>query len=340
MSVKYALPFACALLSSAAAHAADTDLVMNIFLPEQHFLYGELTGWAEKVNEVTQGRVAITTPAGSLAPPNQQYGAVTSGVADIAVAANIFIQRKEPLVTFTMLPWLISNAEDASIALWETYEEDLSDKGLYEDVELLSLFHFAGGQAYTTDATPINSLDDMRGRKMWALPGASTKLLVETGISPVTTPAVQISEPVSSGVVSGVFGLSIESARDFRIGTYVKTITEFPSWVSSISFSMVMNSDKWDQISETDQKAISAISGGVFAQQVGVAADLAYNEARAEFVEAGVTFLQADDQFYSELQEASAALFEDFGTVAKKRDADGAALIQSFQAKLDEVSKR
>jgi len=205
MSVKFTLPFACALLSSADAHAADTDLVMNIFLPEQHFLYGELIGWSEKVNEVTQGRVAITTPAGSLAPPNQQYGAVTSGVADIAVAANIFIQRKEPLITFTMLPWLLSNAEDGSIALWETYEEELSDKGLYEDVELLSLFHFAGGQAYTTDATPINSLDDMRSRKMWALPGASTKLLVETDISPVTTPAVQISEPVSSGVLDQLF---------------------------------------------------------------------------------------------------------------------------------------
>jgi len=101
-----------------------------------------------------------------------------------------------------------------------------------------------------------------------------------------------------------------------------------------------MNSDKWDQISKADQTAISAISGGVFAQQVGAVADLAYNEARAEFVEAGVTFIPADAQFYSELQRASAALFEDFEKIAKKRGGDGATLIENFQTKLDEVSKR
>lgn len=322
-----------------SAFAAETELVMNIFLPQQHFLYAELTEWGKEVEKVTEGRVAITVPAGSLAPPPQQYGAVTSGVADIAVTANIFIQRKEPLIAVSQLPWLTISAEDASIALWKTYQDKLEDKGLFADVKLLSLFHFGGGQAITFDDTPINSLSDLKARKVWALPGASAKLLVEEGISPVTTPAVQVSEPVSSGVVNGVFGLSLESARDFRIGNYIKTVTEFPTWISVTSFSMVMNLDKWNSISEQDRAAISAISGVRLAKDIGAAADAEYQNARDEFVAAGVSFVPADPAFFDALQKPAAALYADFEKEAERRGVDGADLIETFKANLRDASK-
>lgn len=316
------------------AIAQDTTLVFNLFVPPNHFMHQELTAWATEVSDVTEGRVAIDIPAGSLAPPPQQYSAVTSGIADIAVTANVFLARKEPLITYSMLPFLVSDAEAASVALWRSYQGPLADAGLYGDAHILSLFHFAGGQLYSLDETPVNSIDDLTSRKMWALPGTATNLMVALGASPVTTPAVQISEPVSTGVVDGVFGLSLESAVDFRSAEYTKAITEFPVWISSVSFTMLINQDKWDALSDADRAAISSISGEALSARVGKVANAAYLGARQIMADQGITYTPADAAFVAALTDAGQSQFDAYVAMATERGVDGQAVIDSFLAEM------
>ncbi|TRZ67854.1 MAG: hypothetical protein D4S02_04540, partial [Rhodocyclaceae bacterium] len=216
--------FQLALLAVAAVAAtpaqAETTLLFNVFFPPGHFLQQVVRDWAVDVDKATGGSVKITFAAGNMAPPPQQLPGAASGIFDIAITADIFIKNKAPLLEVSQLPWLINDAEAASVALWRLYNKHFANKNQFPDVQLLSLFHFSGAQLYSLTDKPINSVDELKSRKMWALPGEAADLLKNLGMSPITSPAVQVSESVSRGVVDGYYGITNESATDFKVAPY------------------------------------------------------------------------------------------------------------------------
>ena len=169
---------------------------------------------------------------------------MTSGIFDVAFSINPFIKSKAPLLEVSSLPWLVEDAEAASVAFWRTYQKYFASKKQFPDVQLLSVFNFTGGQLYSLTETPINSMAELKQRKMWALPGEAADLLKNLGISPITSPAVQISESVSRGVVDGYYGLILDGAVDFKAAPYTKVITLFPLGATSSGFSMFITKRK------------------------------------------------------------------------------------------------
>lgn len=142
-----------------------------------------LKGWAQDVERVTESRVDIEFAAGSLAPPPQQRQGVASGVFDVAFAINPTIKSKAPLLEISSLPWLVSDAGAASVAAWRTYEKHFAAKNQFPDVQLLSVFNFSGGQLYSTTDTPINSVDELKKRKMWARCASACRNSIRAGSS-------------------------------------------------------------------------------------------------------------------------------------------------------------
>lgn len=209
--------------------------------------------WAAEVEKFTAGNVKIEFAAASLVPPQQQMSAVQSGIFDVGFIGNPYIFNRAPLISFSSLRWLISDAEAASVALWRIYEKTLASKKQYADVQLLALFHFAGAQLYSLNDKPINSVDELKSRKMWALPGEAADLLKNLGMSRITSPAPQISESVSRGVVDEYYGITLDSDTNFKATAYTKAVTLFPRGATSSSFSMFINKDKWASLSEKDR---------------------------------------------------------------------------------------
>jgi TRAP-type C4-dicarboxylate transport system substrate-binding protein len=328
------------LLTVAAPAHAETKLLFSIFFPPSHFIFQVMREWAADVEKVTDNRVKIEFSAASMAPPPQQMSAVQSDIFDIGFTANPFIKNKAPLIEFSSLPWLVSDAEAASVAFWRTYQKSLTGKQQFKDVQLLSLFHSAGGQLYSLDETAINSLDELKKRKMWALPGEAAGLLKNLGMSPVTTPAVKISEPVSRGVVEGYYGMSPEGALSFKASPYTKVITWFPRAGTSTSFSMFINKGKWAKLSKKDQAAILSVSGEKLAAHVGKSYDRAAADALDKMKASGVKVVDADPGFYAALQKAAAPSFERFNAVAAKDGIDGDELVARFRMEYQALAKR
>ena len=320
------------------AHA-ETKLLFSIFFPPNHFIRQVMHEWAADVEKVTDNRVKIEFSAASMAPPPQQMSAVESDVFDIGFTANPFIKNKAPLIEFSSLPWLVSDAEAASVAYWRTYQKGLAGKQQFKDVQLLSLFHSAGGQLYSLNETPINSIDELKKRKMWALPGEAAGLLKNLGMSPVTTPAVKISEPVSRGVVEGYYGMSPEGALSFKASPYTKVITWFPRACTSTSFSMFINKGKWAKLSKKDQAAILSVSGEKLAAHVGKAYDKAAADALDKMKASGIKLIEADPGFYAAMQKAAAPSFKRFNAVAAKNGIDGDALVAQFRKEYLELAR-
>ena len=336
--------FTAALFSAAALAAlpshAQSKLLFNVFVPPGQFLQQVVRDWGAEVEKVTAGNVKIEFAAGNLAPPPQQLPGVASGIFDIAVTANVFIKNKAPLLEMSQLPWMISDAEAASVALWRTYSKHFASKNQFPDVQLLSLFHFAGGQLYSLSAKPINSVDELKSRKMWALPGEAADLLKNLGMSPITSPAVQISESVSRGVVDGYYGISLDGANDFKASPYTKVITLLPRTASSTNFSLMINKGKWRALSEKDREAILSISGEKLAAAVGRAANKATQDALARMKADGIQVVDADPEFYVALQKAAEPSYKQFDGIAAKAGLDGPALVKEYKALYESLAKK
>ena len=333
-----------ALIAAAAAAAlpaqAQTKLLFNVFLPPAHFLQQPMRDWAADVEKVTGGNVKVEFAAGNLAPPPQQLPGAASGIFDIAVTANIFIKSKAPLLEMSSLPWMIFDAEAASVALWRMYGKHFASKNQFPDVQLLSLFHFSGGHAYSLSDKPINSVDELKSRKMWALPGEAADLLKNLGNSPITSPAVQVSESVSRGVVDGVYGISLDAVVDFKASPYIKAITLFPRTATSTNFSMFINKGKWASLSEKDRAAILSVSGEKLSAAAGRAANKAAVESLAKMKADGIKAVEVDPAFYAALQKAAEPSYKQFELTAAKSGLDGKALVTEFKTTYESLAKK
>lgn len=319
---------------------AETKLLFNVFFPPGHFLQPVVKEWAAEVNKATGGNVTVEFAAGNLAPPPQQLQGAASGVFDIAITANPFIKAKAPLIEISQLPWLVTDAEAASVAFWRLYNKHFATKNQYPDVQLLSLFNFTGGHLYSLTDKPINSMDELKKRKMWALPGEAADLMKNLGISPITSPAVQVSESVSRKVVDGYYGLNFESATDFKAAPYTKSITMFPLSATATGFSMVINKGKWASLSEKDRNAIMSVSGEKMAAVMGRAANKAASDALTKMKSDGIKTVNVDPAFYAELQKAGELSYKQYEDIAAKAGLDGKALIEEYKALYQSLQKR
>lgn len=334
-----AAALALAALAPAGSMAqAETRLIVNCFWPPRHFACSEmLPGWIEEVERVTEGRVTGVIPPKSVAPPPEQLASVEKGLADVAVQFNGLIQNriKGPLVA--MQPFTgTRDAEAMSKALWATNRKYFADE--FDTVHLLSQFVISPGELYSQTDAPINSLDALASRKIWALPGPLAEIAKRLGAGVVSTPAVKSGEIISRGVVDGHLGLDPQAVRAFQLMPYTKSNTRFGRAIYSTSFSVFVNKDKWAGISPGDRRAIMSVSGDVLGAAFGARWNEAAKAAEAGYGEAGISVVEADPAFEEALAEASAFVTEGWLEAAGEAGIDGRAALGFYKAKLKEMA--
>lgn len=333
MSIKYTTS-AMALCLMASTATAETRLLVNCFWPSSHHVCSEvLPAWLDEVEAVTEGRVTGILPPTSVAPPPEQLASVERGIADVAVQFNGLIANrvKGPLVA--MQPFVGTNdAAQMSRALWATNREFFADE--FDTVHLLSQFVISPGQLYSQTDTPINSIEELADRKIWALPGPLAEITKQLGSGVVSTPAVASNEVISRGVVDGHIGLDAQAVRAFQLLPYTNSVTQFEGALYTTSFSVVINADKWAEISVEDQAAIMSVSGAELAASFGASWDAQNADAEAGYADAGVEVVAADPEFEAALREASAFVTEGWLGAATEAGIDAQAALDFYIAQL------
>ncbi|MDP5220700.1 hypothetical protein Q5Y75_26280 [Ruegeria sp. 2205SS24-7] len=325
---------AVAMTFSAGMADAKTRLLVNCFWPPKHFACSEvLPTWIEEVERVTEGRVTGIIPPKSVAPPPEQLASVEKGLADVAVQFNGLIQNRVTGPLVAMQPFTgTHDAEQMSRALWATNREYFPDE--FDTVELISQFVISPAELYSQNDTPINSIDELAGRKMWVLPGPLAAITKNLGSGVVSSPAVKSNEIISRGVVDGHLGLDPQAVKAFQLLPYTKSTTSFDTAIYSTSFSVFVSKEKWDEISPEDQAAIMSVSGDVLGVAFGARWNQAAEEAEASYEEAGITVVEADPAFAEALANASAFVTEDWIKAANETGIDGAAALEFYKAQL------
>ncbi|MDP2083576.1 MAG: TRAP transporter substrate-binding protein DctP [Gemmobacter sp.] len=336
------LAFASLLAATALTGpaVAGTELSFNILFPQTHFAWPVFQAWAEDVAAATNGEVKITFPPQSVAPPPGIVDAVRNGVVDAGFVFNGFIGQQFPGTMLTQMPFIdLGNSEAMSVAFWESYAESFASVENVKGVQMVSGFHLGPTYLCSTTDTPITTRDDLKSRRVWALPGTIAETLKTMDLAITASPAVQLQELTSRNTVDAHLGVTMETIVAFGVAPYTKSCLDMSPALQSASFSIFFNQRTWDRMPAEHRAAIEKLSGSALAARLGAATDAADDAARAKLESMGVTFAPMDQGLLDAMRAASDGVAKSWSdAVQKAYGIDGMALIEATRARVAAAS--
>jgi TRAP-type C4-dicarboxylate transport system substrate-binding protein len=335
--------FAAAALAALAtgwplSAAAQTTILFNSFIPPQHPVNTRIfKPWAEEIAKVTEGRVKVDIAPASLAAPPQQLDGVSKGVFDMAYQFHGFLAPRIKLTQMAMLPGVNTTAKGSSIALWRTYEKYFKSADEFKDVQLLGLFAFQPATIFGMKS-PIASVADLKGTKVFAVPGAPATLMEGAGAGVVAAPAVRSYEIISGGTVDAFAGYTVNDAVAFKTMQYAKHVTDVPGGLTATAFALFINKKKWESISAADREAIARVAGEGLALRMSEL-DALEAKLRADAAASGVQIKPASDAFVADLRRLAEPIEKAWLADAKSLGVNGEAALAYYKQQAAENAR-
>ncbi|HPQ95541.1 MAG: TRAP transporter substrate-binding protein [Thiothrix sp.] len=294
--------------------------------------------WAKWVEEATEGRVKVVVEDYT-GHPKTLFSAVEDGILDVASTVNTYLPGRFKLPSVAEIPGEISSAEGGSVALWKTYQEYFVEADEYDGLKVLSMFVHGPGQMHTK--FPVNTLADMKGKKMRIGGGLVNELAARLEVTPVNAPATKSYEMLQQGVVDGTF-LPAQEQKALRLTEVTTDLTLFPKGLYTTAFTIFMNPDFFEGLSPEDQEAIMSVSGEKLARLAGSAWGAADAEGIATAKEAGihVVELSPDDPRVVEMHKLAEGIDQQWIKDVADRKVDAAAALAAFRKYVAEEEEK
>ena len=247
-----ALGAAITLTLAGAVHAQEITLKVSHFWAPGAMAPTKVIGpWCDKINKESGGKLKCQIfPAMQLGgTPAQAFDQVKDGVADIAYTLPGYTAGRFPLMEVFELPFMNSNAEASSQAVWDYYLTTPAVQKEFAGVKPLMFHTHDEGYVHTKDKQ-IKTLADFKGLKMRAPTRQTNKLLSKLGAAPVPMPLPAIPDAISKGVIDG-FLLPWEVIPSVKLHEMVKFHSETDPKeraLYSAIFIMAMNPAKYDSL--------------------------------------------------------------------------------------------
>jgi TRAP-type C4-dicarboxylate transport system substrate-binding protein len=324
---------------SLSASAAETTLRVATWLPPTNPQNATVwPTWKKWVEEATEGRVEVVIE-NYTGHPKTIYDAVEDGIYDVGFSVEAYLPGRFKLSGVAEIPGEITDAETGSVALWRTYKDYFESADEYEGFQLLGLFVHGPGQLHTK--FPVNSLDDLKGKKMRIGGGLINDLAERLEVTPVSAPSPKSYEMMQQGVVDGTF-LPAQEQRFFRLSEVSTDLTLFPKGLYTTAFSIIMNQDAFEGLSKKDQQAIMSVSGERLSQLAGAAWGRADDDGILEAKEKGVNvvFLAENDQRVKDLNKLAEGIDQLWVNSVSDRDVDAKAALADFRKYVNAINSK
>ena len=237
---------------------AETTMRVATWLPPTHPQNSvAMPAFAKAVEEATEGRVKVVIE-NFQGHPKTIYSSVEDGIIDASWGVNAYTPGRFSLTGVAEIPGETTNAETASVALWKVQQEFFADANEYEGLELLGMWVHAPGVMHTK--FPVNSLDDLKGKKIRLGGGMVNDLAARLEVTPVGGSAPSSYEKLQQGVVDGTF-LPIGEHKFFKLSEVANPLTVFPTALYTTVFSFVANPEFMEDLDPADAAAIRAAMG-------------------------------------------------------------------------------
>ena len=325
-----ALAAACTF--AVPAFAQETVLKYSSWFPESHSTNTVLKAWIEDVEEATEGRVTVEYLPKTVQTPRDQFDVVVDGLADIVIVLPGYTPGRFPVLEIGELPLLV-DTDEATLApaFYNLYNEEIAQTEPFKGAHVLTTWASAPTHIATKPG-PITSMEQMQGLKIRA-PSATAGLVVDAmGAVTVQKPVTEIYELASSGIVDGTF-FSYGPMISWKTKDIFQNVTLMPGGMGQSVIAVLMNQNKFDNLSEADQQAIMEVSGESLARAFGEAWQNDEDVAQAEL--GNLTVVEASDEFLAAFTDAIAPV--EAAWVEKAKEAgleDPAATLSNFRDRL------
>lgn len=149
-----------------------------------------------------------------------------------------------------------------------------------------------------------------------------------------------MTELAQRGVVDGVVGPTPEVTHELGISQYIKAVTRTSIPLYSSAFSSVVSEQKWAEISPEDQAAILNISGEALSAFAGEKYDERNDASAAKEDASGITIVEASDDFYQKLHDASEPLVQDWVEQADAKGIAGRDVLDFYRSQIGALSEQ
>ncbi|MBR9830326.1 MAG: TRAP transporter substrate-binding protein, partial [Oceanospirillales bacterium] len=265
----------------------------------------------------------------ALGHPKVHYDIARERQADITYSAHGYTPGRFKLYKMVEFPFGGNSAESTSVAYWNVYNEYLKPAGEHKDVKLLGLFTHGPGHIHNSQRT-VNAAADLKGLKLRVGGGIMNDISTELGAVTLQKPSSSTYELVSSGVADGTL-FPLESVPAFNIQNKTTHTTLVPDGLYNFSFFLVMNRDRFADLSEEDQQAIESVSGEAFAHLAGKMWDTQDAQGLESIKANGNEVVTADAAFLQEIRNASAPMEAQWLKTAASLGVDGEAALKAFR---------
>lgn len=218
--------------------------------------------WMDKVENESGGRIKFEGyPSMQLGgTPVQLYDQVKDGVVDVIWTLPGYSAGRFPKTEAFELPFMMTNAEATSKALWDYLHTMGPDE--YKETQLLSVNVHGPGILHARDKL-IKTVADMRGMKVRGPSRPITKMLGYLGAIPVGMPLPAIADALSKGSIDACV-LPWEVVPSVKVQELTRFHSEFSVDAGALYTAacvMTMNKRRYESLAPDLKKVIDNNSG-------------------------------------------------------------------------------
>ncbi|STO56281.1 TRAP transporter substrate-binding protein [Grimontia hollisae] len=315
---------------SLTLQAAETTLRISSWASPNHGINAMVwPTWGQWVEEATDGRVDVKVEY-NMGPPPAQADLVLDGVADVTWFFHGFKPGRFELTKLPEIPTFDNtlSSEEASVAYWRTFDKHLKKGKEHRGLEVLAVGVHGPGAIISRE--PIHSFADLKGKKMRVAGDVMTTLAERMGVVPVALPPNKVYEALSQGVVDGAF-FTLETLKSFRLNEVAPYTVTFPGGLYRGSFSILMNRDTLDGLSDQDREAILGVSGEKLSRLFGQMMDEADAAGVADNLAKGTPVVDASMQMVADAKALAVGIEAQWLKQAEGRIKDPVAALDYYR---------
>jgi TRAP-type transport system periplasmic protein len=323
---------AAALAASAGAAFAETVTIRySSWLPVNHwYVGGTIVPYLEEIEKVTEGRVKVDILPKMVGTPQSQFDVVRDGLADMSWIVVGYTPGRFKLAEMGELPFG-GDSTATGPAFHRTYMDNFAKHDEFKGIELVAIYTGSPGHVATKNR-PVATMEDFKGLKLRSAAAGATEALNLLGAVPILKSAAEAFEMLSTGAIDGSLMIpeTVVSANSLDL---LNTFTVVPGGFFNTVHAIIINPERWAEISPEDQKAILAISGEKLAGAVGEAYATQNAEAFEAMKNAGYTVGELSAEETAKVKEALKPIEEKWIAAAKEKGVENAAeILAEFRA--------
>jgi TRAP-type C4-dicarboxylate transport system substrate-binding protein len=287
------------------------DLKISHWVPASHPLQKSLEDWAAAVEKESGGTIKSTVfPAQQLGKAFDHYDMARDGIADVTYVNPGYQPGRFPIIGAGELPFLMSDAKGGTMGLDAWYRNYAAQE--MKDVKFCLAFIHAPS-SFHSRTKKIVVPDDIKGMKVRPADATIANFVTQLGGTNVQSSAPEVRDIIERGVADAVT-FPWGSLVLFGIDKVTKYDMDAPLYVTT--FVLVMNKDKYNQMSDRQKKAIDDNCSTEAAGRIG--------EPWGKFEDAGIDKVKAEaDHEVYKLTPDQTALWKKAAEPLVKTWADG-----------------